>query len=193
MHDNEITDETCATYTGRGYDNGMDCSPILKCRNCAPHEPCFIPDEYYVYKVDQYGAVKGEDAMVQEIYQRGPISCNIAVTPEFLNYTGGIFKDKTGNKDIDHSISVIGFGVENGQKYWYGRNSWGTHWGINGFFKLARGIDNLAIEEDCSWATPVDTWTTKVTHKTTQAEKTDAKNQNTNGPYPEGFSNSTFL
>lgn len=60
MHDNEVTDETCATYTGRGHDNGMECSPIVKCRNCMPHEDCFIPDEYFVYQVDQYGEVKGE-------------------------------------------------------------------------------------------------------------------------------------
>jgi cathepsin X len=110
-----------------------------------------------------------------------------------LNYTGGVFEDKTGNKDIDHSISVIGYGVDNGVKYWLGRNSWGTHWGEYGFFRIIRGVDNLAIESDCSWATPVDTWTTQVKHKTTTEEQNDPKNQKTNGPYPEGFTDPNFL
>jgi hypothetical protein len=34
--------------------------------------------------------------MINEIYQRGPITCAIAVTEELRNYTKGIFVDKTG-------------------------------------------------------------------------------------------------
>ena len=115
--------------------------------------------------------------MMQEIYQRGPIACGIAVPKALMNYTGGIFKDETGEVDIDHEVSVVGWGVENGEKYWIVRNSWGSYWGEDGFFRLVRGINNIAIETDCSWATPVDTWTTKVTHKTTQAEKDDPRNK----------------
>jgi cathepsin X len=60
------------------------------------------------------------------------------------------------------------------------RNSWGSHWGIDGFFKVIRGINNIAIESDCAWATPVDTWTTPLLHHTTQAEKDDPNNDYTN-------------
>ena len=48
--------------------------------------------------------------MMNEIYQRGPITCAIAVTDDLVNYTGGIFNDKTGDKDLDHDISVTGWG-----------------------------------------------------------------------------------
>jgi len=52
--------------------------------------------------------------------------------------------------------------------------------------KLVRGKNNLAIESDCAWATPTDTWTTTETHQTTDAEKNDPANNSTNGPYPIG-------
>lgn len=68
------------------------------------------------------------------------------VTEEFENYTGGIFNDTTGANTTNHAISIVGYGVENGVKYWLGRNSWGSYWGINGFFKIIRGRNNLGIE-----------------------------------------------
>jgi cathepsin X len=49
MSKHEMTDETCSIYTGRGLDNGQQCSPMTKCRNCTPGEACVVPDEYYVY------------------------------------------------------------------------------------------------------------------------------------------------
>ena len=55
--------------------------------------------------------------MINEIYQRGPITCAIAVTEELRNYTKGIFYDKTGRVEEDHDISVTGWGEENGVKY----------------------------------------------------------------------------
>lgn len=76
-----------------------------------------------------------------------------------MNYTGGIFNDTTGDVDLDHDISVTGWGVEDDVKYWIVRNSWGSYWGEVGNFRIVRGSDNLGIESTCSWATPVDTWT----------------------------------
>ena len=50
--------------------------------------------------------------------------------------------------------------------------------------RLIRGKNNLAIESDCAWATPVDTWTTGKKHVTTAAEKKSKKNNTHNGNYP---------
>ena len=38
------------------------------CRNCEPGEACFVPAEYYTYGVEEYGLVKGEQDMMNEIY-----------------------------------------------------------------------------------------------------------------------------
>jgi len=111
MHNNEITDETCSIYRARGHDNGQECSAMNVCRNCSPGEACFVPDSYYIYGVDEFGEVSGEENMIQEIYQRGPIACGIAVPVELDYYTGGVFCDTTGDMNIVHDVSVVGYGV----------------------------------------------------------------------------------
>jgi cathepsin X len=86
------------------------------------------------------------------------------------NYTHGIFNDTTGDTNIVHDISVVGFGVEKGVQYWTVRNSWGSHFGEDGFIRVIRGINNIAIETDCAWATPKDTWTNDTRHESTKEE-----------------------
>src|SRR5688572_15820705 len=84
MHENEVTDETCSIYQARGHDNGIDCAPITVCKDCHAHDDCFVPDEYNIYKVAEFGEVSGEEQMMQEIIQRGPIACGIAVPHELM-------------------------------------------------------------------------------------------------------------
>ncbi len=92
-------------------------------------------------------------------------------------YTGGVYCDDTGDLDVVHDISVVCYGVtEYGQKYWTVRNSWGTHWGEGGFFRVCRGVNNIAIESACSWTTPLDTWSQGAQHITTPEEKTHKMN-----------------
>mmetsp|Transcript_28571 Transcript_28571/g.27544 ORF Transcript_28571/g.27544 Transcript_28571/m.27544 type:complete len:447 (+) Transcript_28571:24-1364(+) len=184
MHKNGITDETCSLYQARGHTNGIECSPSAICKDCAPNGDCTIPETYLMYGVDEYGLVSGEENMRQEIFQRGPISCGIAVTQEFDDYEGGIFVDETGYQSIGHAISLVGFGeAEDGTKYWLGRNSWGSHWGEDGFFRIIRGVNNLAIESSCTWAVPKnESWV----HETTEEELKDLRNDFSNSePAPE--------
>jgi len=77
--------------------------------------------------------------MMNEIFNRGPIVCSIAVTEELHAYNGGIFEDFSDFVHDDHEINLIGWGVENGVKFWIGRNSWGSYWGEQGLFRIVRG------------------------------------------------------
>jgi len=150
-----VPDETCAPYLAVD----QECTPENVCKTCDhdlddPTAKCSAQKSYPLYYVSEHGTVTGEANMKAEIYARGPISCTIAVTTELVTYTGGIFNDTTGNLDLDHEISVVGWGVERGAPYWIVRNSWGTYWGEKGWFRLARGTNNLGIESECYWATP---------------------------------------
>jgi len=65
------------------------------------------------------------------------------------------------------------------------RNSWGTQWGDYGFAKVCTGKDMMLIEDFCTWATPVDTWTNVYLHNTTEAEQADPLNDTEVYTFPQ--------
>jgi len=50
--------------------------------------------------------------MRAEIAAHGPISCGIEVTPDFLNYTTGIYSEYNPYPMLNHEISVVGYGKD---------------------------------------------------------------------------------
>jgi cathepsin X len=101
--------------------------------------------------VTEHGLVNGAARMKAEIFARGPISCGIDATPKLEAYTGGLYSESKLLPITNHEVSVVGWGQENGIEFWIVRNSWGTYWGENGFFRIQMHRNNLAIETDCSW------------------------------------------
>jgi cathepsin X len=108
------------------------------------------------YFVSEYGVIsKNASQMAAEIAARGPVACAMCVTPEFENYQGGVFVDKTGCTSPMHAVAVSGFGTDPKEgPYWIVRNSWGRYWGEDGWFKLQKGTNNLGIENQCAWGVP---------------------------------------
>ena len=49
---------------------------------------------------------------------------------------------------------LVGWGEEDGQKFWKLLNSWGDDWGEKGFFRIRRGSDECAVESMAEAAVP---------------------------------------
>jgi len=152
---NGIPESTCLQY--QAIDDS--CSAINTCRNCVGPPgsgTCFAQKNYTKYYVDEYSDIQGVENIQAEIFARGPVAAGIDATV-LENYTGGVITT-TSPANIDHIVAIVGWGEENGVKYWIGRNSWGSYWGENGYFRLIRGVDALGIEDMVSWGTPKKTW-----------------------------------
>ena len=43
-------------------------------------------------------------------------------------------------RQYDHAVTIVGWGTESGIPYFLIKNSWGSHWGENGYVKVMRGM-----------------------------------------------------
>ncbi|CAJ1339087.1 unnamed protein product [Effrenium voratum] len=135
-------------------DADFTCTAENVQRTCATFgKQCVGLSHYPNATIAEYGSIQGKDAMMKEIFNRGPIACNVDAT-KILNYTTGIVTAKS--TETDHTISVVGWGTDSSLgMYWIVRNSWGEYWGEQGYFRAQSG--SLALEQDgCTWATPKD-------------------------------------
>jgi cathepsin B len=90
--------------------------------------------------------VRGEQNIMQELVENGPVETGFTVYSDFPQYKSGVYKHTTGHALGGHAVKIMGYGTENGEKYWLVANSWNEDWGDKGFFKIARGRDECGIE-----------------------------------------------
>jgi len=87
-----------------------------------------------------------EKALQDAVATMGPVAVAIdAAHPEFEFYSQGVYYNPKCNSSIDaldHEVLVVGYGTENGEDYWLVKNSWSTHWGDDGYIKMARNKGN---------------------------------------------------
>eukprot|EP00210_Caulerpa_lentillifera_P008867 g8459.t1 len=154
MQKHSLPDESCSPYEAKK----RRCNQSGLCRSCQQNGcRALLSGEFTAYKISDYGRISGEYSIKTEVSQNGPIACRVCLTDEFLHYTGGIYRGQ-GNCQISNTYVVLsGWSEENGVKYWIGRNSWGTYWGEDGWFKLAMNEgQDLGITEECYWGIPVN-------------------------------------
>ncbi|XP_007900501.1 dipeptidyl peptidase 1 [Callorhinchus milii] len=132
--------------------------------HCFPYigkdTPCKMKESCYHYYASDYYYVGGfygacnEALMKEELIKNGPVSVALEVYSDFLHYRGGIYHH-TGLRDsfnpfelTNHAVLLVGYGSDPStkEKYWIIKNSWGAHWGENGYIRIRRGCDECAVE-----------------------------------------------
>ena len=86
--------------------------------------------------------------------EHGSVEAAFEVYSDFPTYTTGVYHHVSGSYLGGHAIKMMGWGVENGIKYWIIVNSWNPSWGDNGTFKMLRGSNHCGIEDDVGGGIP---------------------------------------
>ncbi|NXT88093.1 CATS protein, partial [Anhinga rufa] len=86
----------------------------------------------------------GDEATLKDaVANVGPISVGIdASQPTFFLYKAGIYHDPSCSQVTNHAVLVIGYGSLDGEDYWLVKNSWGVHFGDQGYIRMARNRGN---------------------------------------------------
>jgi cathepsin F len=88
-----------------------------------------------------------EERIKSYLQSTGPLA--VALNAEPLQfYSGGIIDMDESECDpsaLDHGVTLVGYGTEDGKDFWIVRNSWGAGWGEQGYFRMARGKGTCGI------------------------------------------------
>jgi hypothetical protein len=92
----------------------------------------------FAYSPKNFTRVPANDSLeLMAAVAQQPISACIDVSDEMYLYDSGIFNENCGI-NIDHCVTIVGYGEENGVEYWIVKNSWGSDWGEKGYFKILK-------------------------------------------------------
>lgn len=119
----------------------------LKCDVAALQKTWRATNHHYVG--GYYGAAS-EEAMKQELVERGPLVVSFEPQSDIVYYTEGIYTSAPHQRaewePVDHAVLLVGYGLEAGRKYWILQNSWGKDWGEGGYIRMLRGEDESGVE-----------------------------------------------
>jgi cathepsin H len=119
-------------------------------------DPILLNVWYGAYNITAGDEVELADA----VYGVGPVSVAFQVVDDFFSYTSGIYTSDTccnTQECVNHAVLAVGYGVDvvSGMDYWIIKNSWGTNWGDQGFFKMERGVNMCGIAMCNSYPTAI--------------------------------------
>uniref|UniRef100_A0A671K052 Pro-cathepsin H-like n=1 Tax=Sinocyclocheilus anshuiensis TaxID=1608454 RepID=A0A671K052_9TELE len=99
-----------------------------------------------------------EMGMVDAVARLNPVSFAYEVTSDFMHYKDGIYTSTVCHNTTDmvnHAVLAVGYAEQNGTPYWIVKNSWGTYWGINGYFYIERGKNMCGLAACSSYPLPL--------------------------------------
>jgi C1A family cysteine protease len=101
------------------------------------------------YKTTEFESISfGNIAKIKEaLVNKGPVLTGMLVFYDFFNYSNGVYQsDISTGIAGGHAVLIVGYGNYDGIDYWIVKNSWGSEWGEDGYFRIkigdASGLEN---------------------------------------------------
>ena len=139
-----------------GYVNIVDAANYL-IENGVPDEGCF-PDpkrpfdypfesvegwENRTVKIQEWGWVDHDiDSIKNALINHGPLAMCAFFWTDFYYYRGGVYEHRWGQRAGGHVMTIVGY--DDCERCWIVKNSAGTKWGIDGWWKMSYDADMIA-------------------------------------------------
>jgi len=133
LHQTGIVSDACYPYTSGGGNDGT-------CKRS-----CTGSGTWKKYHSQSYSTFRDVNSIKQEVYTNGPIQTGFIVYSDFMSYSSGVYVHTTGGQLGGHAVKIVGWGQSGSTPYWVVANSWGTGWGLNGYFWM--GMNQCSFEQ----------------------------------------------
>jgi hypothetical protein len=160
LYNPDLSENHLYFYAGgsieEGYVNIMDAAQYLM-EYGVPDEGCY-PDPHRAFdysfeslpgwenrtvKITEWGWVDHDiSVMKQALIDHGPLIICIHFLKDFFYYFGGVYKPRFGQHGGGHVVTIVGY--DDSKSCWIVKNSWGTKWGEDGWFRMAYDADMIA-------------------------------------------------
>lgn len=112
--------------------------------SCFPYEagnqPCNIQCANWTSMVTQVSAshtLNASAAMKTWLATRGPLITCFTVYSDFYAYSSGVYHHTSGGVEGGHCVCCVGY--DDTLQAWLCKNSWGSGWGMDGYFWIGYG------------------------------------------------------
>ena len=106
---------------------------------------CKATSSKEVVKVTDYAQVpKKSVSQLKAAIDKQPTCVSVEADTDFQFYDSGILDTPDCGTDLDHAVTAVGYGTDNGKEYFLVRNSWGADWGEKGYIRIAADMDGKA-------------------------------------------------
>lgn len=107
-----------------------------------------LEDWVQVSDVEHIG--RSEQDIAKYVFRNGPVTIGINALPMQF-YVGGIhdpFTFECPESELNHAVTIVGFQLDGPKPYWIVKNSWGTAWGEDGYYRLSMGKNACGVAND---------------------------------------------
>jgi len=139
IRDTGLPLESCYPYTATNGSCSNACSTVFT----------------NTYDIDSWAYVcttsPTVSALKNALYTYGPLVTTMDVYSDFYAYKSGVYQYVTGTYQGGHAILLVGY--DDAQQAFLAKNSWGTGWGMNGYFWIAYSqlAPNYATPRGCEF------------------------------------------